>query len=394
MSRTFEIAFFVIAAVTLISAIWIVIPAPASAVWLFAVAASEWSLWIAIFALSSILPNLFVLIFRNGGKMSVASLVIATIAFVISFYPFVSTVSVARANVVSLSATRYFAGLSNIFSTKDAVRPKTYTFANINGRELKLDVYLPTQTTPNSGAGVIVVHGGSWAGGERSDFPQWNAMLAENGFTVFDIDYRLAPQPNYLIATADIKCAIAWVQQHSGECDISPDRIALLGRSAGAHLALLAAYSNGDDRLPLSCSDKNPPVNVRAVVSLYGPTDLLWAFDNPANQSVIDGPQTLSNFLGGSPHTSDEIRERYIVASPTSHVTAASPPTLIIHGGQDQLVREENLAFLDQKLSDANVTHQTLFIPYAQHGYDYNINGWGSQVTEKVMLEFLSIQLR
>jgi acetyl esterase/lipase len=78
-------------------------------------------------------------------------------------------------------------------------------------------------------------------------------MLAENGYTVFDIDYRIAPQPNYLTATGDVKCAVQWIKRHAAQFEIAPGSIVLFGRSAGAHLALLAAYSAGDARIPSSC---------------------------------------------------------------------------------------------------------------------------------------------
>ncbi|MEJ7700346.1 MAG: alpha/beta hydrolase [Pyrinomonadaceae bacterium] len=93
---------------------------------------------------------------------------------------------------------------------------------------------LPMTNSAANGASVIVVHGGSWNGGERNDFPQWNRWLAVQGYTVFDIDYRVAPQPNYLTATSDVKCAIRWIKNHAAEFEISPERIALLGRSAGS----------------------------------------------------------------------------------------------------------------------------------------------------------------
>ena len=390
MKRMFEITLLIISLLAFASAIWIVVPAPASAIWLFAVAASEWSLWIAIVALGCIALCAFYIISGTGERLSVISVIFSTAALLISFYPFVSTYKIAKANGVNLSFARYFAGVTN---PAKSVEPITHTFSKVNGIDLKLDAYLPTQTNANSGASVIVVHGGAWARGERSDFPQWNALLAASGYTVFDIDYRLSPQPNYLMATADVKCAISWIQQNAGQFGIDPKRVAILGRSAGAHLALLAAYSAGDERLASNCPATAPLPNIRAVVSIYAPVELLWAYDNPANERVINGPQTLSNFLGGGPD-SEEIRDRYILASPTSHGNSTTPPTLIIHGGQDQLVRTENVQFLDQKLTAFNVTHQTILFPYAQHGFDYNINGWASQVTEKVMLDFLSNHLK
>ncbi len=393
--------------ISLFAAIWIIVPAPSFYVWLLAVVASEWSLWLAALAAIGIIGNLtndF-----SGGKLWRAAIITAGIsAVIISLYPLASAVSVARENGVSLSAQQYFAGLpqqqsGNTFFTQS--EKTTYTFANVFGTALQLDAYLPPLGIANNGAGVIVVHGGSWNGGARSDFPQWNRWLARQGFAVFDIDYRLAPQPNWQAATGDVKCAVGWVGRHAAEFNISPERLVLLGRSAGAHLALLAAYSPGDARLPSSCPDtpaayvNNPVISpsentfsdnkVRAVISFYAPTDFLWDYENPANQAVIDGPATLRNFLGGSPDESAELRERFLLASPVEHINSQTPPTMIIHGGRDQLVRSENADFLDSKLSAAGVPHKTVFIPYAQHGFDYNFDGWGAQIVQPLLLDFL-----
>lgn len=391
MSQTSKIQFLnglslIINSVALLAVIWIIVPAPAYRVWLFSVAASEWSLWLGALALIGIICSLF----SREGNLRIASLIIGSIAFIISLYPFLSVVSAAREQNVSLSLRRYFSGLSNVnnFSEGGAKNFTTYTFVQVDGKDLKLDVYLPTENTANNGASLIVVHGGSWSAGERNDFPQWNRSFAAQGFTVFDIDYRLA-QPNYLTATGDVKCAVKWVKENAAKFNISPDRIALLGRSAGGHLALLAAYSANEPQPSASCSKTETNESVRAVVSIYAPTDLLWAFDNPANRRVIDGPATLSRFIGGSPQESSEMRERYVLASPVSYITLNLPPTLLIHGGRDQLVREENMNLLAVKLNEANVPHKTLFIPYAQHGFDYNFNGWGAQISESAMLDFL-----
>lgn len=392
MSETSKIQFLnllplLLNSIVLLAVIWIIVPAPAYNIWLFSVAAGEWSLWLGALALIGVICG----IFNRNGNLRLVSVIIGITAFIISIYPLFSVVATAREQNVSLSARRYFNGLrKENGSSKDNTKNfTTYTFAQIDGKDLRLDVYSPTANTAANGASLIVVHGGSWSGGERSDFPQWNQMFAAEGYTVFDVDYRLA-QPNYLTATGDVKCAVKWVKENAVKFKISPDRIALLGRSAGAHLALLAAYSAGDARLPASYLETSASENVRAVVSIYAPTDLLWAYDNPANQRVIDGPATLSRFLGGSPHESDEMRERYILASPVSHVARNTPPTLLIHGGQDQLVRLENMNLLADKLKQAGAPHKTLFIPYAQHGFDYNFNGWGAQISETVILNFLS----
>ena len=391
MNRLLIFLSIALSLIALLSVIWIIVPAPSSYIWLYSVAVSEWSLWFGAIALIGIVCALSARFVYGSRNMWVVSLFIGGFAFIISLYPYFSVISAARQENVSLSFKRYFTGTPavNDFSETQTKIFAVYTFARVGETDLKLDVYLPPENTANNGASVIVVHGGSWSGGTRSDFPQWNRWLAGQGYTVFDVDYRLAPQPNYLTATGDVKCAVRWVKEHAAEFKIAPERIALMGRSAGAHLALLAAYSAGDARVPATCRDLETRENVRAVVSFYAPTALLWAYDNPANRLVIDGPATLSRFLGGSPHESAEIRERFILASPVAHVNTETPPTLLIHGGQDQLIRIENMNFLAEKLKEANVPHKILYIPYAQHGFDYNIHGFGSQVAESVILDFL-----
>ncbi len=386
----------------LASSIWIIVPAPSYTIWLFSVAVSEWSFVptaVAVFGIVS------AVIFSKRGTIKAVSIFLGAFALSFSLYPFFSALTAAHRHNVSLSPREYAVG----FSGGDrGVGKQTFSFAEVDGKSLDLDVYLPPENIVKNGGSVVVVHGGAWNAGARSDFPQWNAWLAREGFTVFDIDYRTAPQPNFSTATGDVKCAVLWTKKNAARFGVAPDRIVLLGRSAGAHLALLAAYSADDARFPPSCPNtqtnnderdaapENPAAqsafpneNVRAVVSFYAPTDLLWDFDNPANEAVINGRQTLAQFLGGNPHDSAQMNERFASASPTARVSLNSPPTLLIHGGQDQLVKAENMDFLAEKLAAARVSHQTVFIGYAQHGFDYNSNGLGAQIVKPILLDFL-----
>jgi acetyl esterase/lipase len=389
MKRLLNFLSFALSLIALLSAIWIVVPAPAYELWLFAVATSEWSLYLAVIALIGVICALIVRALDSNGRLWIASLVMSGTAFVGALYPLVSVLGITRKNDVSLSMKNYFAGL-NIFAEKKINNFTTYAFAQTDdGKDLYLDVYLPSPNNINNGASVVVVHGGSWNAGERNDFPQWNSWLAAEGFTVFDIDYQLAPQPNHLTATGDVKSAVCWIKEHASEFKISPERIVLLGRSAGGHLALLAAYTSNDQDFHSSCAEKGQSADVRGVISFYAPTDLIWSYDNPANKRVINGQATLAKFIGGSPHESEEMSERYTLASPVAQISAEMPPTLMIHGGQDQLVRSENMTRLADRLNTANVMHKTIYIPYAQHGFDYNFNGWGSQIARSNILAFL-----
>lgn len=379
--------------------VWIVLPAPAYFLWLISVLASEWSLAFGALGVVGCLCSLLVRAV-GGGRLWLLPAGAGGLAVLIALYPLASGLRAAHANGVSLSLRQYVSGAASASDGDAAVSVTTYTFANVAGKSLQLDAYLPPAASANDSAGVIVVHGGAWHAGARSDFPQWNRWLVRQGFAVFDVDYRLAPQPNWQTATGDVKCAVLWIKQHAAEFHVAPDRLALLGRSAGGHLVLLAAYTAADAQLPPSCTQTEGGTNagaaaaiagadVRAVVSFYGPTDLMWAYDNPANQRVLDGPATLSRFVGGDPYAAPDIRARFQLASPDTHVNAHTPPTLLIHGGHDQLVRLENMEILGAQLTAAGVPNRRVFVGYAQHGFDYNFNGWGAQIVRPVLLDFL-----
>lgn len=373
--------------ITLAIVVWIIVPSPSYFIWLLSIAAGEWSLWFAVISFLLVILSVYFLIFGGDVRFWLSTFVISFAAFFISLYPLISSLKVAQENNVALSLTEYFSGLKNIKSSDNLFT--TEIFANVDGKDLKMDIYAPLIVNENNGAAIIVVHGGAWQAGTRNDFPQWNEWLAANGYTIFDIDYRISPQPNYLTAPADIKYAIRWIKAHAEQFKIAPERIALYGRSAGAHLSLLAAYSpeQKDEIADEKIAVQN--TKVRAVVSIYAPVELFWAYNNPANERVLDGTGALSQFLGGDPNSSDEIKKRYILTTPTEHISPESPPTLLIHGGKDQIVREENVTFAEEKLTANKVAHKTVFIPYAQHGFDYNIHGIGSQIIKPVILDFL-----
>ena len=122
--------------------------------------------------------------------------------------------------------------------------------------------------------------------------PPCDNFLAETGYTVFDIDYRLADASVHFPAQIDdVATAVNWIKAHSVELKVDPQRIALLGRSAGAQMALAAAYRADLAGQPLT----------KCVVSFYGPTDLAWDYANPVQPDVINARSVLSNYLGGCP---------------------------------------------------------------------------------------------
>ena len=361
--------------------IWIVVRAPHRIFWLISIVIGEWSLFAGVVALVGAL--LGILCIRSGYSIvGYLALISGASALLISLYPYLATLPIASSHGTSLSITHYFLGTSIPVSPQI----QTYTFSEAEGNPLEMDVY--SAVSVNKQPAVVVVHGGSWNGGNRSDFPAWNHWLVNQGYVVFDIDYRLAPQPNWQTATQDVKDAIRWIKSKADQFNIDPDRMALLGRSAGGHLALFAAYTSLADT-----SSASPDSRVQSVIAFYAPADLKWGYENPAKVRVNDGSAQLRAFTGGTPTTVPEV---YKQASPLTYLKEDTPPTLLLHGEKDQLVGTFHSTSLHQQLQNIASNperHQLVFIPYGQHGFDFNFNGWGSQISQHVILRHLNTSL-
>jgi acetyl esterase/lipase len=247
------------------------------------------------------------------------------------------------------------------------------------GREL--DLYLPPTSGPHPL--VVTVHGGSWRGGDKGTAEWLSRELAARGHLVADVRYRLAPNALFPAAVGDVKCITGLLRARI-DLAVDPQRVALLGRSAGGQIALVAAYSAGDARVPPACAVEDLPV--AAVAALYAPTDLAWGYDNPARPDVVKGPESLELYLGGTPRTHAEL---YRLASPPSWVFRPLPRTLLVHGTSDRLVRLEHLRRLQDALTAAGRPVRTLEVPLADHGFDVRGGGIGEQLARAVLLEFL-----
>jgi acetyl esterase/lipase len=147
----------------------------------------------------------------------------------------------------------------------------------------------------------------------------------------------------------------------------------------------MAAYAPSDPELPPSCDVTDTGVD--AVIALYAPTDLAWGYQYPANRWVTDSRAKMRGFLGGTPQ---EIGDRYRALSPLERVTGEAPRTLLAHGGRDQLVPHGHMGLLAARLRAMGVACETLFVPYAQHGFDFVHGGFSDQILEAEVVRFLA----
>ena len=342
------------------------------------------SLWLAAFAL---LGLALALLARRVGfrRTSLVATVLGVVTVALCLVPVVQGWRTASQEGVALSLSEYF-------SFPSFGSPQTVTYARPEGEELKLDVWRPPDegdaAGPERGPAVVVVHGGGGIQGGRSDEAVWGEWLAEEGYVVFSIDYRLGQWPLGVDATGDVKCAVGWVTENAGRYGVDPDRIALMGHSAGGQLALLAAYTEGDPRLPPSCDV--PDTGVEAVAAFYPPTDLTrleemqWPWWRPNLGSSVESP------TGGTAESEPEL---YVLASPTSHVDPGDPPTFLAHGGADQWAPSEQSELLANRLEEAGVPHRLIELPGARHGFDAAWGGWSQQIVRHELEEFLDHRL-
>ena len=207
---------------------------------------------------------------------------------------------------------------------------KNITYGQIGDRQLQLDLYQPlpgqkaSDSSEGAGAstespplrpGLIFIHGGAWSGGSREVYHYYTKRMALRGFVAATISYRLSREAVFPAAVADAKCAVRWLRAHAAEYQIDPTRIAVLGGSAGGHLAMMVGYAN-DPTLEGEGGNAETSSRVAAVVNLYGPADL----------TTVDARQAtpVRRFLGG-PFA--EKPTAYEQASPVLHLDPQDPPT-------------------------------------------------------------------
>jgi acetyl esterase/lipase len=243
--------------------------------------------------------------------------------------------------------------------------PELVTFGSAG---LEADLYRPRPTTALKPA-LVVVHGGAWRHGDKGENVFWNDWLVDRSIVVLDIQYRLAPDATWRQQLADIREAVDWLRQNADPLGVDPARIALMGRSAGGHLALLAAFAS------------QPAVS--RVIALYAPTDLARLHDESTDSDVRDGVEAL---IGGPPITRPD---DYRAASPLFQATSSAPPTLLIHGTWDELVPADHSLQLVAKLSTLGVRVESLTIPYARHAFDLVGDSPASQLARQAIAAFL-----
>jgi len=243
----------------------------------------------------------------------------------------------------------------------DVRTQKDVAYGQADTTSLLLDAYIPDDNAPRH-PGIVLIHGGGFSGGDKAFYAPMGKRLAAKGYSVFSLNYRLAPKNHYPAAVDDVQRAVRWLRANADAYRLDPDHIGALGDSAGGYLvAMLGTRDTRDnsDQTLAKYSSK-----VQCVVDLYGPAD----FTIPTSASGVGtaGIFLLTQFFGKPP---DQALDLYKDGSPIVYVTKESAPFLIVHGTADALVPPDQSRRLHDALKMANVAVTLVEFYKLPHGF-------------------------
>lgn len=229
-------------------------------------------------------------------------------------------------------------------------------FATGGGLDLRCDVYAPADAAEPAPA-VVLVHGGAWKMGSRAVMEGYGRRLAEAGIVGVASQYRLLPDAPWPAHIHDTKAAIRWTRASADELGVDPDRIAILGRSAGGHLALLAAGT--PDRPELEGDGGHAGVSsaVAAAVGIFPPTTFSVGVRTR-------GATPATSLLGDAASA-----EAAALASPLAQVSPSFPPTFLLHGTGDRIVPPSASLVMYEALVAAGVPVELHLYAEQPHGF-------------------------
>ena len=220
--------------------------------------------------------------------------------------------------------------------------------------DLCIDVYLPTSAEMHPA--LLCLHGGAWLRGSKRQYKSWGPWLAERGYAVVAVDYRLSVQvsPAWPGVWEDIRRAFDWLLANASSLNVDPARLGTIGDSVGGHMAAMLSL------------EETTAKHIRAMVGVYGVYDLpeWWRVTQPPKR--MDDP--VKRLMGKS---YPEAKEAYESFSPLHRVqNLPGQPTagyLIIHGDQDPIVHHDQSDRLISALRDKNANVEAMSIPGSGH---------------------------
>jgi acetyl esterase/lipase len=252
--------------------------------------------------------------------------------------------------------------VSDSSKIKPVVVPPGFTsqlnvvYAKVNEWEGKMDLYLPASSGKPTPV-IINIHGGGWNNGTKEEQGGFTPYF-KAGFAVANIEYRLTSQATAPAAIEDTRCALIYLIKNANALHLDPNKIVIMGGSAGGHLALMGGLLQNNHIFDTNCMGVEN-INVAAIIDKYGIADVNdWAY-GPYIKS-----KSATNWLGAKKEDQNFIKS----VSPISWVKSTSPPVFIVHGDADPTVPYQESVALHQALLAAGVKTEFITIPGGLHG--------------------------
>ncbi len=254
-------------------------------------------------------------------------------------------------------------------------------YAEVDGVPLRYDHYRPLDVDGPAPA-VVFVHGGGWVHGDPSQAAGNALHFARQGIATVALSYRLAPAHRFPAPLDDVRHGLRHVRAHADELGIDPQRLALLGLSAGAHLVMLAHLGRDIPALApsLPAALASEREDVRAVVAHYGPYDLSRRAALPPELDMIGA------LLGPRGDDPDWVR----LASPLHHAAHARAPILLVHGTADTVVSHRESERMHRALQTAERMSELVLLDGAPHAFQVEWKGDANQRANVAMDAFLT----
>jgi acetyl esterase/lipase len=261
--------------------------------------------------------------------------------------------------------TSLFAGCGILGPPRSVTHPegvrieRDIVFAEVDGDELMMDLYIPEEADGPVPA-VVWIFGGGWRIGDRRKIVI--APLATRGYVVASIDYRLSDDAKFPAQIHDCKAAVRFLRANAARFGVDPGRIGVCGPSAGGHLAALVGTANDEPRLEGRVGTTGVSSRVQAVVAFFPPTDLAALYQADVDMKMY---YVIRKLLDGRPEEQPELAA---LANPVRHVSRDDPPFLLIHGAKDSLVPVEQSRILHEALRAAGVESELRVMEDEGHG--------------------------
>jgi acetyl esterase/lipase len=260
------------------------------------------------------------------------------------------------------------ATLVNELKSAAVKEKRNVTYCQLGKRKLLLDVFYPSAKTKEKRTAIVIIHGGGWRSGNRTQHHALAEHLAARGYVCFTPEYRLSTESLYPAAVHDLKAALRWLHKNGKKYHIDTKKIAVMGFSAGGQLAALIGTTNGVSEFEGERCHQKFSSNVQAIIDLDG----TLSFVHPESGEGDDSKKTSAATYWFGYSKKDNL-QLWQEASPLSHVNHFTPPTLFINSGVDRMhagrndfmkVLKANNIYTDVKTFKDSPHHFPMFEPW------------------------------